>query len=138
MKGLLLKEWYSGKGYFLMLGFSMLIFSLMTIISKDEVFILFIGYIGGIIPVTFLSLDDQSKWTSYGNIFPYSRKDFVNVKYVLSLLMMLIVVILMVASMAIMPMLTGVFYKDSFYFYFSIVISANAVVPAINLPLFFV
>lgn len=137
MKGLLLKEWYSGKGYLLMLGFSMLAFSAATIVSKNETFIMFLGYIGGMIPITFLSLDDQSKWTTYGNIFPYSRKDFVNIKYLITIIMMIITGVFLCISMAIMPMITGGFNKDSLYFGLSIVLAASVIFPAINLPLFF-
>lgn len=137
MKGLLLKEWYSGKRYFIILVISMMAFIMVGTISTDKLFVLFTGYIGGIIPVTCLSLDDQSKWTSYGNIFPYSRKDLVSVKYILALLMTLIVTMIVGVTTAAIPMLVGGFDKDSFYFILSAVVAVNTIVPAINLPLFF-
>lgn len=83
MKGLLLKDWYvirSQCKYILLIS---LLWIVITVRSG-----LYFAIIGSmllaILPVTVMGLDERSKWDSFALTMPYSRREMVLSKYLLS------------------------------------------------------
>ena len=87
MKGLLLKDFYMiakyCRSYLLILAF----FLLASVFSDDNFFFIFYPCVlAGLIPITLLSYDERSRWNQYFGTLPYTKAQFVSVKYLISLL----------------------------------------------------
>lgn len=87
MKGLLLKDWYvirSQCKYILIIS---LLWIVITV-SSGLYFAIIGSMLLAILPVTVMGLDERSKWDSFALTMPYSRREMVLSKYLLSLLAM--------------------------------------------------
>lgn len=87
MKGLLLKDWYvirSQCKYILIIS---LLWIVITV-SSGLYFAIIGSMLLAILPVTVMGLDERSKWDAFALTMPYSRREMVLSKYLLSLLAM--------------------------------------------------
>ena len=95
MKGLLLKDWYMllkyGKSYLLVC----IIFFAVSIFGNGNTFFMIYPFVLiGALSVTLISYDERSGWIGYGNTFPYTRKQFVSVKYIYAFGMFVLMMLL--------------------------------------------
>lgn len=87
MKGLLLKDFYMIGKYCRFFILMNVIFLVGSIMGEEYMFYAFFpSILLGILPMTLIAYDERSKWSVYGNIFPYSRAQMVSVKYVIALI----------------------------------------------------
>ncbi|WP_075719128.1 ABC-2 transporter permease [Roseburia sp. 499] len=87
MKGLLLKDFYMIGKYCRFFILMNLIFLVCSVMGEEYMFYAFFpSILLGILPMTLIAYDERSKWSVYGNIFPYSRAQMVSVKYVIALI----------------------------------------------------
>lgn len=87
MKGLLLKDFYMAKKYCRMVLCIIIVFLLVSFVqeSSNVFFVFYPVVIASILPVSLQAYDEKCKWVTYGDAFPYSRKQLVSVKYLMSL-----------------------------------------------------
>lgn len=138
MKGLIIKDLYLMNKYCRACLLMALVFAVSAAVG-DSLFILFYPVVlGGIIPVTLLSYDEKSRWCVYAETFPYTRKEIVSSKYLITLLYLAVAVLLGAVSQAVNIVRTmGGFHVQM---YVSIVISLLAtglIVPGMMLPAVF-
>lgn len=136
MKGLLLKDWYMlikcGTGSMIVC----LLFFAISIFGNGNLFFeVYPLILVGTIPVTLISYDERSGWLSYGNTFPYSRKQFVSVKYIYALGMFVVMMLLAVA----VQLLRGILYGADMHVNLSLLFggAVGLIPPAIMLPIVF-
>lgn len=86
MKGLLIKDWFviwkHGKFIFLLA----LIYGVMAIMGNGYFFAGFSVVFLSMLPLTVMGLDERSKWEHYAVTMPYSRKEIVLSKYIITVL----------------------------------------------------
>ncbi|MCR4760393.1 MAG: ABC-2 transporter permease [Oscillospiraceae bacterium] len=87
MKGLLKKEWLVLTHKPMTLLVPVLLFITMSIAAKTFVTLLYLPVYAGILPVTLLTTDENSRWDRFALGMPYSRKSIVSAKYLMSLLL---------------------------------------------------
>lgn len=86
MKGLLRKDLYMAVKSCRLQFVVILIFA-VCFIQSESIFLLFYPIVmAGIIPINLIAYDEKSRWDVYARVFPYSVKDLVSVKYVVTLL----------------------------------------------------
>lgn len=85
MKGLLIKEWYIIKTYGKSMLLIMIVFAIVTFFSKGSLFT-FVPVFAATIPMTTLSIDERSKWNSFIDTLPFSRRKIVASKYISGIL----------------------------------------------------
>lgn len=85
MKGLILKDLYMMRKYNMSF---LLIFAVFMAVSffggENSFFTVYPVLLAGILPVNLIAYDEKSKWMSYAAVFPYSRRQIVTVKYVIT------------------------------------------------------
>ena len=85
MKGLLLKDYYMILKYCRIYGLIVLVFGACSLVDQSNLFMLaYPAVLCGINCVTLLSYDERSQWQQYCEILPYTRKQVVDAKYLLS------------------------------------------------------
>ena len=88
MKGLLLKDLYMMRKYCWMMLAVIVLFTAVSFVDKANMFFQFYPIvIISVLPVTILGYDEKCHWDVYGQVFPYSRKQLVTVKYLLGLIL---------------------------------------------------
>lgn len=87
MRGLLLKDFYMAKKYCRMVLCIIVIFLAVSLVqdSSNVFYVFYPVVIASILPVSLQAYDEKCKWVMYGDVFPYSRKQLVSVKYLMSL-----------------------------------------------------
>ena len=86
MKGLILKDFYMAMKYCRVYLAITIIFAIASIYGNSTFFLFYPVLMAGIIPVNLISYDEKSKWNVYVGAFPYTRREFVSVKYIVCLL----------------------------------------------------
>ncbi|NMP37237.1 MAG: ABC-2 transporter permease [Clostridiales bacterium] len=101
MKGLLLKDFYMIGKYCRSFVLILTVFLVVSCFGNDNTFfIIYPVLIAGMIPVTLISYDEREKWHIYSETLPYTRAQFVSVKYLIGLLFELTVFLLSAAAQA--------------------------------------
>lgn len=136
MKGLLLKEWYLARKNCAILIFNGALFFIVGVLSKKYFFLTLAAFMAGVIPMSLISLDDQSKWTAYSNILPYRRAQLVSVKYIV-LLITTIAVTAFVAAGAYIGFVAGDVSIDGLIMICVAALAAAVLSPCIILPFVF-
>lgn len=98
MKGLLLKELFMlRKSWF---AFALLIatFVIIGIFSGESGMLLFLPLFMSIWSVSFMNMDEVSRWQQYSLVLPYGRKKIVSSKYLMMLIMSGVSFVLVVLS----------------------------------------
>lgn len=86
MRGLLLKDWYiiwKQCKYMMLIP---ILFFIVSLFPGNAFFSLFPALFLSMFPITVMGLDEQTHWDHYALTMPYSRKDIVLSKYLLSLI----------------------------------------------------
>lgn len=87
MKGLLLKDGYMALKYCRAFLLVVLVFTAFSFFGNDNFFfILYPTILVGLVPVTLMSYEHQSRWDIYSAAFPYTRSQLVSVKYLVALI----------------------------------------------------
>lgn len=97
MKGLLLKDLYAikEKAIAMYLCVALFLVVLAMINAPDGEMLLYVAsMLCGMIPISLLGMDERSDWLVFALALPYSKKDLVTSKYLLSLIISLILLIL--------------------------------------------
>lgn len=89
MKGLLKKEWFVLIQKPMTLLLPVLLFIVMGVITKSIVTVLYLPVYAGFLPITLLTADENSRWDRFALGMPYSRKNIVSAKYLMSLMLIL-------------------------------------------------
>lgn len=102
----------------------------------ENIFILFYPVVlGGVIPVTLLSCDEKSNWSVYAETFPYTKRELVSSKYLVSLFYLAAMVVLSVGSQVIhMLRATGEVQLQSCLYMLMALAAVGLAVPGIMLP----
>lgn len=138
MKGLLMKDFYLIQKYCRMYLLIAVIFVVGYTVG-DNIFMLFYPMVlGSIMPVTLISYDEKSKWQVYAEMFPYTRKEIVTAKYLITLFYLTVIILLSAVSQAVHMLRAAEGFSVSSYL--SVILSLLAVgliVPGITLPAVF-
>ncbi|HHW22582.1 MAG TPA: ABC-2 transporter permease [Clostridiaceae bacterium] len=98
MKGLLIKDWFViWKQGRIMIILS-LIYSILAVTGSGYFFAGFSSVFLAMLPLTVMGLDERCKWDHYAIALPYSRKDIVMSKYIITVLGALAASVLFIAS----------------------------------------
>ena len=88
MKGLLLKDvyqaWYDAKGVVVAAGV-MMGAGVVTMMSGANFFIVYAGFLLGMMPMTLLAYDQTSKFNEYSAVLPATKEQLVGCKYIIGL-----------------------------------------------------
>ena len=137
MKGLLLKDIYVASKYCKILGFIILLFLALSLFSEPEMFyVMYPAIIASVIPVSMISVDEKCKWDVYCDTLPYSRKQVVSSKYLLSLCMTAIVLVLSACAQMI-HVVRGNWNTESYVMCLAFLLVIGLVGPAVLLPFIF-
>lgn len=138
MKGLLMKDFYLIQKYCRMYLLIAVIFAVGYTVG-DNIFMLFYPMVlGSIMPVTLISYDEKSKWQVYAETFPYTRKEIVTAKYLITLFYLTVIILLSAVSQAVHMLRAAEGFSVSSCL--SVILSLLAVgliVPGITLPAVF-
>lgn len=136
MKGLLLKEFYMINKYCRMYLALVCIFAVVFVMSGNEFMMFYPVALTGIIPMSLVSYDERSKWCVYADTFPYTRKQIVSAKYLITLFYLLGTVVILAAAGAVRGCLSSDGGMDikGYIFSVSMVPVAGLFVPSIMLP----
>ena len=139
MKGLLLKDFfvmlYRCKGYLFVTAATL--FS--SFLDDDPIssLIFFPCLVCGMIPISLLGYDERSGFLQYSAALPYSRKDIVSAKYLLSLFLTFTVLVLTVIVQVLRMWLRVGFVPGWFKQPILSAFLASTLTPAITLPFIF-
>lgn len=137
MKGLLLKDIYVMSKYCKVFGFIILLFLALSLFSEPEMFyVMYPAIIASVIPVSMISVDEKCKWDVYCDTLPYSRKQMVSSKYLLSLCMTATVLILSACAQMI-HVVRGNWNTESYVMCLAFLLVIGLVGPAVLLPFIF-
>lgn len=138
MKGLVMKDFYMIHKYCRMYLLIAVIFAAGYTVG-DNIFMLFYPIVlGSIMPVTLLAYDEKSKWQVYAETFPYTRKEIVTAKYLITLLYLTAFVLLSAVSQAVhMLCVAEEFSLSSYLSVLLSLLAVGLVVPGITLPAVF-
>ena len=88
MKGLLLKDayqtWYYAKGV-VVAAVAMMGAGVATMMNGANFFIVYAGFLLGMLPMTLLAYDQASKFTEYSAVLPATKEQLVGCKYIVGL-----------------------------------------------------
>ncbi len=87
MKGLLLKDWYAIKSYFVSFFVLYVVLLAMACFESTNFFLLLYPCIlSGSIAMSLIAYEEKEKWNLYAATLPYSRAQLVSAKYLVTLL----------------------------------------------------
>lgn len=138
MKGLVMKDFYMIYKYCRMYLLIAVIFAIGYTMG-DNIFMLFYPIVlGSIMPVTLIAYDEKSKWQVYAETFPYTRKEIVTAKYLITLLYLTAFALLSAVSQAVhMLRAAEVFSLSSCLSVILPLLAVGLIVPGITLPAVF-
>ena len=88
MKGLLLKDayqiWHYAKGV-IVAAVVMMGAGVVTIMNGANFFIVYAGFLMGMMPMTLLAYDQASKFSEYSGVLPVTKEQLVGSKYIIGL-----------------------------------------------------
>ena len=107
MKGLLLKDFYLLKKYVKALLILFLVWLVGAIFTDTLFLTLYLCLFSGLIPVSLLAADEQSRWMQYSGTLPYTKAQLVSSKYCIVLLLQLAMALTVFAAQAIIIAVKG-------------------------------
>lgn len=136
MKGLLLKESYMINKYCRMYLVLVCVFAVIFVMSGNEFMMFYPVVLTGILPMSLVSYDERSKWCVYADAFPYTRKQIVSAKYLITLFYLLAAVVILAAAGAVKSSLfpDGGMDMKGYLFSISMIPVAGLFIPSIMLP----
>ena len=110
MKGLLLKDayqiWHYAKGV-IVAAVVMMGAGVVTIMNGANFFIVYAGFLMGMMPMTLLAYDQASKFSEYSAALPVTKEQLVGGKYLIGLCGMALAELLSMAALAAAQLLWG-------------------------------
>lgn len=138
MKGLLLKDLYMTRKYCWMMLAFIALFTAVSFVDKENLFFQFYPVvITSIFPVTILGCDEKCHWDVYGQVFPYSKKQLVSVKYLLGLILVCAMWLLLVAIQFFGSMENQTGGQGDWWPFLLIVLSTGLLASGLMLPVIF-
>ena len=139
MKGLLIKDIYLAIRHCGILFVVALVFLAVSMAGENNSFFaVFPSVFAGIVPLTVMGYDEQSRWNEYADGLPYSRAQTVSVKYILGLIGCILFSLLAVLALAARGALTGGTTDASEIFaYGAVCLAVGVLFPTLTLPFFF-
>lgn len=135
MKGLLLKDYYVMMKTCKWFLFMVVVFLVSSIFADENIFfIIYPCIMSGTIPVSLISIDEQSKWTSYAAAMPYSKEQLVTSKYLMSLILQLTVVAGTAVAQALRLGMSGNFNAQEYFTLLLLVFIMSSMSPVLTLP----
>lgn len=138
MKGLILKDFYMLKHYCRTYVLIVAAFIAISFFGDDNIF--FLAYpciLSSILPNTLISYDEHFRWNIYSSTLPYTRKQLVSVKYIISLILGFSSLILCMAVFAVRMVINQHFSAPQFFSIGIIMICLNLIIPTFVLPILF-
>ncbi len=138
MKGLLLKDWYLTKKYCKAYPLIFAGFILASVAANGNFFFSFYPCLfSSMIPVTLLSLDEQSGWSQYSGTLPYTKAQIVSGKYLVGLIAQTIVLALSAVAQAVRMNRDGFFDGQSYGALMALLLIMSCFSSSITLPFMF-
>ena len=110
MKGLLLKDYYMLLKYCRPYALIVLIFGVCSLADGSNLFMLaYPAVLCGINSVSLLAYDEKSRWQQYCETMPYTRKQVVDSKYLLSFLLIAGLSVVLAAAHGLVGAVRGIF-----------------------------
>lgn len=138
MKGLLLKELYTlrkyGKTYLLLTA---VFLGVSLFASQNMFFLLYPSLLIGLLPQSFIGMDEKNRWEAYCGALPYSKSEIVSSKYVLTLILQLVMILATAILWSIKLSMAGGFSWGALFAVISALTLAGAATPALSLPILF-
>ncbi len=132
MKGLLLKDFYvTVKNLKIYLIIAVFIIG-SAVLDKSSSFLYYISVMGGMIPITLLSIDEKNKWNEYCLTLPYSHNQIVSSKYLIGIFFSAAISVIS----SIILLILGFSISEVLFFFVTAVL-LSFVIPAICLPFSF-
>lgn len=138
MKGLLLKDWYMMKKYCRAYLLIAALFLSISVFSSDNLFLVFYPcLLCGMIPVNLLGYDERSRWMQYSGTLPYTKAQFVSVKYLIGLFAMVTVLVATGIAQGIKMATAGNFVLGEFAVLMLLMLTVATFPSSICLPFIF-
>ena len=137
MKGLILKDFYMAIKYCRFYLVITVIFAIASIYGDSAFFLFYPVLMAGIIPINLISYDEKSKWNVYAGAFPYTRREYVSVKYIVTLIFLGIGIGLIAIAQAVHMFMTGDVDWNSYVTILSVLPALGLISPCILLPTVF-
>lgn len=138
MKGLLLKDYYMILKYCRIYGLIVLVFGACSLVDQSNLFMLaYPAVLCGINCVTLLSYDERSQWQQYCEILPYTRKQVVDAKYLLSGILISGLAVFLAAAHSLAGAVRGNFNLIWVFEVFCLIWAVGYLFSAICLPMIF-
>ena len=137
MKGLLMKEWYSLRGMsnFKILAVLSVAFLLIGTRKSMEFMLIYLPILASMIPRMVLAYDENSKWEQFSLALPYSRKDIVTAKYLITFLLCAVCTVLSGIASCVSMAINGGFEIQRLLFILSVSIGASLIIPSFAFPI---
>lgn len=133
MKGLLKKEWFVLWNKPIMILIPLILFTVMGITSKNFFMIMYLPLYVGILPVSLITTDETSRWERFALGMPYSRKELVSAKYLMSLMLVLGGVLL--TSVILVAVMSSALTVPQMLLLIAASFTVSLVLPSVLLPL---
>jgi len=138
MKGLLLKDWYMMKKYCRNYFFVCIGFTILSLMSKGNMFFVFYPYLlCGMIPVNLLGYDERSRWMQYSGTLPYTKAQIVSAKYLIGLFVQVTMLIVTGIAQSIKMFVAGNFAFGEFVVLMLLMLIVATLTSSISLPFIF-
>ena len=138
MKGLLLKDLYMAARYCRMPILLAAVFLVVSYFSDTNLFFLFYPcLVCGMIPITLLGYDENSKWLQYSRTMPYTCAQIVSAKYLIGLFAQLLMLLLTAIVQAVRMIKSGSFVLGEYLVLLMTLAVLSLVSSSISLPFMF-
>lgn len=138
MKALLLKDWYMMKAYCKSYLLVAVVFMAVSFFSNGDLFFTFYPcLLCGMIPVSLLGYDEQSRWMQYSATMPYTKAQLVSAKYLVGLLAQGAMLLVTGTVQAIKMAADGSFVLGEFAVFMLLLMSMAAFTSSIATPFMF-
>lgn len=133
MKGLLKKEWFVLWNKPIMILLPVMIFIMTGLSTKSMALILYLPLYAGILPVSLITTDETSRWERFALGMPYSRKEMVSAKYLMSILLVFIGTLL--TAVILLLFLNNAFTLQQSVLTVAAIAAGSLLLPSVLLPL---
>ena len=138
MKGLLLKDLYMAVKYCRMPLLLAAVFMAVSFFSDTNLYFLFYPcMVCGMIPVTLLGYDENSRWLQYSRTMPYTSAQIVSAKYLMGLFAQLAMLLVTAVVQAIRMGMSGSFVFGEYLVLLMMLAVLSLISSSISLPFIF-
>ncbi len=138
MKALLLKDFYMTLKYCKAIFLIIIIFSAAAILGEDNMFfVTYPGILAGMIPVTLLGYDEQSKWGEYCGVLPFTKAQIVSAKYLIGIIAQIAVMLIISITQFVKMQMENAFDANSFFIVIITLFIMSCASVATTLPFIF-